>query len=64
MGCTGNEKDKGFVLKIRVAEEPDCLNPIVSQSSVATQIEGFIMPPLFEFNPDHLELSPLMVQRM
>lgn len=64
MGCSGNEKDKGFVLKIRVAEEPDCLNPIVSQSSVATQIEGFIMPPLFEFNPDHLELSPLMVQRM
>ena len=54
MGCTGNQKDKGFVLKIRVAEEPDCLNPIVSQSSVATQIEGFIMPPLFEFNPDHL----------
>ena len=62
--CTNDRKDKEFVLKIRLADEPDCLHPVVSQSSLATQIEVLIMPPLFEFSPDKLEFSPILIKSM
>ncbi|MBK6351883.1 MAG: hypothetical protein IPF46_00425 [Saprospiraceae bacterium] len=62
--CKNDLKEKELILKIRIAEEPDCLHPVVSQSSLATQIEVLIMPPLFEYHPDKLELSPMLVRAM
>ncbi|MEO6189168.1 MAG: ABC transporter substrate-binding protein [Saprospiraceae bacterium] len=62
--CSEDKKDKDFVLRIRLADEPDCLHPVVSQSSLATQIEVLIMPPLFEFSPNKLEFSPILVKSM
>jgi len=62
--CNREAGGEGEMLRIRVTEEPDCLHPVVSQSSLATQIEQLIMPPLFEYHPDKLELSPLLVQSL
>jgi peptide/nickel transport system substrate-binding protein len=57
-------EESGFNLRLRIKDEPDCLNPIVSQSAIATQIEALVMFPLFEYDMDKLELSPLMVEKM
>ncbi len=62
--CKTGGDGTGDVLRIRVTEEPDCLHPVVSQSSLATQIELLIMPPLFEYHPDKLELSPMLVKSL
>ncbi|MBK9270468.1 MAG: hypothetical protein IPM48_02635 [Saprospiraceae bacterium] len=64
LACKPESSNQFFHLKIRVKEEPDCLQPIVSQSSLATQIEILIMPPLFEYSPDQLELSPMLVKEL
>jgi len=62
--CKPETENELFNLKIRVKDEPDCLHPIVSTSSLATQLEVLIMPPLFEYSPDQLELSPLLVKKI
>ncbi|MCC6815084.1 MAG: hypothetical protein IT267_01565 [Saprospiraceae bacterium] len=62
--CKQDAKSKEFVLKIRLADEPDCLNPIVSQSGYATQIEALIMPPLFEYGVEDMEFSPILLKEL
>ena len=49
-------------LTIRIANEPDNLNPIFSRSLYATPIENLILLPLAEYDPFTLELSPLLVK--
>lgn len=48
-------------MRIRLKEDVDCLHPIVSQSSSATQIEPLIMLPMIEYSMDKIELTPLLV---
>lgn len=62
--CKQDRKDEKFTLRIRLADEPDCLHPVVSQSSIATQIEALIMPPLFEYSPGSLELSSILITKL
>lgn len=65
ISCKSDIKDDSFVLRIRIQDEPDCLNPIVSKSSLATQIEVMIMPPLFEFDPSNpQQFSPILIQSL
>ncbi|MBK9727125.1 MAG: hypothetical protein IPO86_03305 [Saprospiraceae bacterium] len=59
--CNPDKKDSGFTLRIRLKEDVDCLHPIVSQSSSATQIEPLIMLPMIEYSMDKIELTPLLV---
>lgn len=49
-------------MRIRLKEDVDCLQPIVSQTRSATQIEALIMLPLIEYNMDKIELTPLLVK--
>lgn len=49
-------------VKIRLAEEPDRINPMLSVASIATQIESHIFLPLMEYDPVDLELKPLLVE--
>lgn len=60
--CNQKEQKEEYVLKIRLKDDVDCLNPIVSQSAVATQIEALIMVPMIEYHAHKLELSPLLVK--
>jgi peptide/nickel transport system substrate-binding protein len=59
--CKQEKVTDGFTLRIRLKEDPDCLHPILSKSSIAGQIESMIMLPMIEFSPDKIELSPLLV---
>lgn len=61
VSCTSTTHDEAFTLRIRIREDVDCLHPIVSQSTLATQIEALVMLPMIEYSPDMLELSPLLV---
>jgi peptide/nickel transport system substrate-binding protein len=60
ISCKPDKKDEGFTLRIRIKEDVDCLHPILSRSSLATQIEWFIMPPMIEYSPDKIQLEPVM----
>lgn len=60
--CQSGSKEEGFHLRIRLKEDVDCLQPIVSQTRSATQIEALIMFPLIEYNMDKIELTPLLVK--
>ncbi|MDX1479412.1 MAG: hypothetical protein R3301_16975, partial [Saprospiraceae bacterium] len=57
-------QDEAFTLTIRLAAEPDNLNPTRSRSIYATPIEGLIMYPLAEHDPQTFELSPLIVKSL
>ena len=60
--CGSGAGKAGSVLRIRIQEEPDCLNPIVSQSGLATQIEYQLMAEMFEYNPSKLELEAVLLK--
>ncbi len=60
--CQPDTKERGFILRIRLRDDVDCLHPIISQSAIATQIEALIMLPMIEYSADKLELSPLLVK--
>lgn len=64
VACKTDPKESEFTLRIRIREDVDCLHPIVSQSTLATQIEALVMLPMIEFSPDSLELSPLLVENV
>lgn len=64
MTCKPGTKNDEFHLRIRIKEDIDCLHPILSRSSVATQIEQHIMMPMIEFSPDKIELTPLMCREL
>lgn len=51
-----------FHLKIRLASEPDRINPILSRQTQASQIEGMIFLPLADYNPRTLELEPVLIK--
>ncbi|MBK7225498.1 MAG: ABC transporter substrate-binding protein [Saprospiraceae bacterium] len=62
--CKLDSKLDQEVLRIRIQDEPDCLNPILSQSGISTQIENYIMPPLFEYEGNQLELAPILIKEL
>ncbi|MBK7225868.1 MAG: hypothetical protein IPH96_10820 [Saprospiraceae bacterium] len=62
--CKLDSKLDQEVLRIRIQDEPDCLNPILSQSGISTQIENYIMPPLFEYEGNQLELCAYLNKRI
>lgn len=54
--------DSPFVVKIRLPDEPDRINPMQSTNSVSTQVEGHIFLPLMEYDPSDLQLKPILVE--
>ncbi|MEP6646891.1 MAG: ABC transporter substrate-binding protein [Saprospiraceae bacterium] len=58
---TGIETSTPLVVNVRIAQEPETLNPLFSKSSFATQIESLILLPVAEYDPVSLKLSPLLI---
>ncbi len=50
-------------LKIRLATEPDRLNPMLSRQASASEIERFIFCPLEDFHPFTLQLEPVLLKK-
>lgn len=61
VGCRNEPEQASFGVTIRLPNEPESLNPIVSRSIYASQIEGLVMPCLAEYDPVSMTLSPLLV---
>ena len=51
-----------FQIRMRLGFEPDRLNPMLSTSSQATQIERKIFLPLADYNPNTLLLEPILIR--
>ncbi len=60
-GCKQDKADDSYTLRIRIKEDVDCLHPIISRSTLASQIESLVMLPMIEFSMDKIELTPLLV---
>ncbi|MEL6989364.1 MAG: hypothetical protein AAGK97_16250, partial [Bacteroidota bacterium] len=52
------------IIKIRIADEPDRLNPMLAGSANATQIFAHLLQPLVEFDPHTLKESPILVKSL
>lgn len=65
-GCASdNSTDvENFSVTIRLPSEPDNLNPTRSRNTHATSIESLIIPPLAEYDPYTLELTPLLIKSL
>lgn len=61
---TDFSKGEETTLIVRLANEPDMLNPARSNSQHATQIESLIMLPLAELDPVSYVLTPLLIEDM
>lgn len=61
--CASEKGDVNEIFEVNVIlrEEPDRIHPMLSQASVATQIESHILLPLMEFDPIDLQLKPVLV---
>jgi len=60
-GCRNEPVRTSYAVTIRLPNEPESLNPIISRSIYASQIEGLVMPCLAEYDPVSMTLSPLLV---
>ncbi len=58
-GCKNEKKDfKENRVTVRLPAEPDRINPLLSTSGYASQIESHLFLPLLNFDPESLELTP------
>ncbi len=62
--CKQDKREDSFTLRIRLKEDVDCLHPILSRSSIASQIESMIMLPMIEYSMDKIELKPLLLTEL
>lgn len=64
VSCTSEKEtsEENFEVDVILREEPDRLNPMLSKSSMATQIESQILLPLMEYNPENLQIQPVLVK--
>jgi ABC-type transport system substrate-binding protein len=56
------ENKRGNTVTIRLAGEPERLNPVTTEESNATQIMSHIFMPLLDFDPKTLELTPILAK--
>jgi peptide/nickel transport system substrate-binding protein len=64
MSCTSckTENKKGNTVTIRLAGEPERLNPVTTEEANATQIMSQIFLPLLDFDAKTLELTPILAK--
>jgi len=51
-------------IKIRLAKDPQKLNPLTYPSSVSREVYQYISLPLADFNPESLELIPILIKNI
>lgn len=49
---------------VRISDDPDRLNPIIARSTVAYQVMNKIFQPLVDFDPQTLQLAPVLLEVM
>lgn len=65
MSCSSeNDLSRVDSIKVRLASEPDRLNPILTTSSLSIIVNNYIFMPLADFDPFSMELTPLLIESM
>lgn len=49
---------------VRISDDPDRLNPIIARSTVSYQVMNKIFQPLVDFDPQTLQLAPVLLDSM
>ena len=49
-------------IKIRLAQEPDRLNPMLSRQATSTEIERYMFSPLQDYDPQSLQFKPVLIE--
>ncbi len=63
IACKSDQpSESSFTVRVRLNDEPDRLNPILSTTSGATHINKFIFQPLAEFNPFSMDYEPILLE--
>lgn len=62
-GC-GEKEVKLDTIVVRIADDPDRLNPVIARSSIALQITNKLFQPLAEFDPETLLLRPVLMDTL
>jgi len=63
-GDPTNKESGSFDLSVRMGQEPDRINPILSRQSQSSQIEQKIFLPLCEYQPTTLEFQPILLDSL
>ncbi len=58
------QENDDFKLSIRLAEDPERLNPMILIKSVPRQVMQYIFLPLADYDPVNLELSPILIDKL
>ncbi len=62
-GCANQETGStSDVLRLRLRSEPDRLNPMLSRTTFASQIEKYLFLPLQDYDPHSLDLRPVLLE--
>ena len=51
-------------INIRIQRDPSLINPIFSPSSIGREVFQYIFTPLADFDPESLELSPILIKEI
>jgi peptide/nickel transport system substrate-binding protein len=63
IGCKhDNRKNLDDIVDIRMAKEPERLNPVYFPSSVASEVNQYLFLPLADFDPTTFELQPVLIK--
>lgn len=63
-GCKSKSTEDAFEITVLLQNEPDNLNPILSKSSYANQIEGLTITAMAEYDPITLKLTPFLLKEL
>ena len=62
MACRPDQKLPANEVRIRLAAEPDRLNPILARNGYSWQLIEQLFQPLMQFDPESLELKPVLIR--
>ncbi|MGB4961300.1 MAG: ABC transporter substrate-binding protein, partial [Saprospiraceae bacterium] len=64
LSCKGDILNESSVIQIRLKKDPERINPLIFPNPVAREIYQYIHLPLADYNPESLELEPLLIQNI
>lgn len=63
-GCRTDRKEITESIHIRLKKDPERLNPILFPNPVSREVYQYLFSPLADYNPETLELSPVLLKTM
>jgi ABC-type transport system substrate-binding protein len=62
--CVEDKEDSTGLVTVRIIEDPDMISPFFSKTHISNQICSKIFLPLADFDPQTLELKPVLIKEI